>query len=185
MKTFLWKGLSQQSTERCRIVDRNGQQIVTSEIVLESFGEKKKLLYEIILDEDWVVKSFTVENDFSKSPFYFSARQYEKGKWKNQLDESLTTFDKCIDIDIFPTPFTNTLPLKRQPLIVGEQSDYMMLWIDLVDGEAKTDRQRYRRLDNHVYRFTSLDTNFTADIQFTDDTMVKHYPGLFNLQGEY
>jgi uncharacterized protein len=180
-ETIIWKGIAEQTIEKCQIIQEAGQCIITSEITGRISGIDLILTYQIILDENWNIKSFAVNNNSRNKPFYFGAVQYETGKWKNKTGEVLNAYEHCIDIDIFPTPFTNSLPLKRQPLNVGEEQEYVMIWIDLVEGQIRRDRQQYKRITNAIYRFTSLDTNFTADIEFTNDAIVKFYPELFEL----
>ena len=101
------------------------------------------------------------------------------GSIKNDIP--IYTFDGCIDIDIFPTPFTNSLPLKRDPLKIGDQKEFNMLWVDLLAGVARKDRQQYLRVGEHIYQFNSLDTGFTEVIEFNNDMFVAFYPRLFRL----
>ncbi len=87
--------------------------------------------------------------------------------------------DEAIDVDIVLTPFTNTLPIRRHPLGVGEHADFLMAWVDVPSLEVHPDPQRYTRLDATHYRFDSLDSDFTRDLEVDPDGVVVTYPGLF------
>lgn len=85
----------------------------------------------------------------------------------------------AIDVDIVLTPFTNTLPIRRLGLDIGEHADLVMAWIDVPSLEVHPDPQRYTRLDATHYRFESLDSDFTRDLEVDADGIVVTYPGLF------
>ena len=88
--------------------------------------------------------------------------------------------DAAIDVDIVLTPFTNTLPIRRRPLEIGEHADFVMAWVDVPSLEVSADPQRYTRLDATHYRFESLDSDFTRDLEVDADGIVVSYPGLFD-----
>ena len=57
-----------------------------------------------------------------------SLRTDGRGHWRYNDGRILDDLDGCIDIDIWPTPFTNSFPIRRQPMTVG--SDRVpMAWI--------------------------------------------------------
>jgi hypothetical protein len=85
----------------------------------------------------------------------------------------------AIDLDIVITPFTNTLPIRRLALDVGAGVDIVTAWVDTDALEVHPDPQRYTRVAADVYRFDSLDSDFTADIEVDADGFVVFYPGLF------
>ena len=84
--------------------------------------------------------------------------------------------DAAIDVDIVLTPFTNTLPIRRLDLEVGEHADLVMAWIDVPSLEVTPDPQRYTRLDESHYRFDSLDSDFTRDLEVDADGIVVRTP---------
>ena len=87
---------------------------------------------------------------------------------------------EAVDIDIVLTPFTNTLPIRRHPLEIGEHADFVMAWVDVPSLEVTPDPQRYTRLDESHYRFDSLDSDFTRTLEVDADGIVVSYPGLFD-----
>ena len=94
------------------------------------------------------------------------------------VDEIVDLRD-CTDIDIAVTPFTNTLPIRRLNLEVGEAAEIDVVYVTVPDLTLSPAPQRYTRLDDRIYRFESLDSGYTADITVDDHGLVTDYPGLF------
>jgi hypothetical protein len=79
------------------------------------------------------------------------------------------------------TPFTNTLPIRRAPLAIGESRRFRMAYIPADTMEPFADEQTYTRLSERVYRFENGEgeTYFTSDISVDEDGLVVDYPQLF------
>ncbi len=102
------------------------------------------------------------------------------GKWVDGSAASLRDLGGAIDIDISATPFTNTLPIRRLQLGAGQSRDIVAVYVLLPDLSVTTDRQRYTCLEpGRLYRYESVDTDFTRDIEVDDHGLVVTYPGVF------
>ncbi len=104
-----------------------------------------------------------------------------QGHWQDGQGKALGELDGCLDIDIWPTPFTNSFPIRRQPLRLGERREFLVAWVDGVDlGAVKPQRQAYTRLAERRYLFESLDgSGFSAELPVDAHGLVLDYPGLF------
>ncbi len=103
-----------------------------------------------------------------------------QGHWTDDRGAALPALDGCLDIDIWPTPFTNSFPIRRVPLAVGERREFRMAWVDGTALTVRPQAQAYTRLDERRYRFESLEgSGFTADLAVDGDGLVVDYPGLF------
>ena len=86
----------------------------------------------------------------------------------------------AIDIDISITPFTNTLPIRRLNLRTGQSEEILAVYIQVPGLSITTDRQRYTCLETgRRYRYESLDSDFTREIEIDVNGLVVIYPGLF------
>lgn len=86
----------------------------------------------------------------------------------------------CVDIDIEATPFTNTLPIRRLDLSTGEAAAIAVAYIRVPALTVAPGNQRYAALEpGRLYRFESLDIDFTADLPVDENGLVLDYPGLF------
>jgi len=102
------------------------------------------------------------------------------GNWVDGLATALPQLRGAIDIDISITPFMNTLPIRRLSLQTGQTEEILAVYIQLPSLTIATDRQRYTCLEGgRRYRYESVDSDFTRDIEVDDQGLVVTYPGLF------
>jgi uncharacterized protein len=102
------------------------------------------------------------------------------GAWKHADGRPIPELDGCIDVDIWPTPFTNSFPLWRTPMTVGQREEFRMAWIDGTALTVEAKPQAYSRLAERRYLFESLDgSGFQAELPFDDHGLVLDYPDLF------
>lgn len=87
---------------------------------------------------------------------------------------------RATDIDITATPFTNTLPIRRLGLKVGQQKEILSAYVSLPDMAVTADPQRYTCIEpGRLYRFESSGGSFVREIKVDADGLVLEYPGLF------
>lgn len=101
------------------------------------------------------------------------------GNWQNASGLPLPELDGAIDVDLSITPFTNTLPIRRLSLTEGQHAEIRVVYLRFPDLSLTIDRQRYTCLKRGQYRYESLDTEFTRDIDVDTDGLIVTYPGLF------
>jgi hypothetical protein len=88
--------------------------------------------------------------------------------------------DGCMDLDIWPTPFTNSFPIRREPMAVGERREFRMAWIHGLDMTVHPQTQAYTRLADRLYLFENLDgSGFRAELPVEDEGILMDYPDLF------
>lgn len=98
-------------------------------------------------------------------------------------DDKWIGFEECSDLDLWPTPLTNTFAIRRLGLKVGSTRDLKALWIGAPSMEVKMERQRYTRVAQYKYLFESLDSGFRAELKVDQDGIVEFYSGLFQRIG--
>jgi len=102
------------------------------------------------------------------------------GRWLDGEGRTLEALQGCRDIDIWPTPFTNSFPIRRAPLAVGERREFLMAWVDALGMTVRPQPQAYTRLADQLYLFEGLDgTGFKAELPVDEHGLVLDYPGLF------
>jgi hypothetical protein len=85
-----------------------------------------------------------------------------------------------LDIDIWPTPFTNSFPILREPMAVGERRSFRMAWVLGTELTVKPQAQAYTRVRDRLYLFENLDgSGFKAELPVDEDGIVLDYPELF------
>ena len=93
---------------------------------------------------------------------------------------ALDTVGGCIDVDLGITPVTNTLPIRRLQLAVGEHADVVASWVRFPLLTIEPLSQRYARIADHRYGYESA-TGFSCDLDVDDDGIVTRYPGGWEL----
>jgi hypothetical protein len=93
----------------------------------------------------------------------------------------------CIDIDIRATPFTNTLPIRRQAMAAGAPTRLRMAYIDVPGLAVSALDQEYTRLDPAApprrFRYRNLLTPFEAELAVDEDGVVVDYPPVWRRRG--
>lgn len=103
-----------------------------------------------------------------------------EGHWRRDDWEDLPALSGCIDIDIWPTPLTNSFPIWRSQLRIGERREFLMAWVSAPELTVKAKPQAYTRLQEHLYLFESLDGSaFRAELTVDEEGFVINYPDLF------
>lgn len=141
-----------------------------------------RLAYRLDWDERWRLREATLSliDGEGASPRSMHLRTDGDGHWQDGEGRALADLDECLDIDIWPTPFTNSFPIRRAPLAIGERREFRMAWIDGTTLTVRAQAQAYKRLGERLYRFESLDgSGFVADLPVDEDLLVLDYPGLF------
>ncbi|MDJ0824118.1 MAG: putative glycolipid-binding domain-containing protein [Rhodobacter sp.] len=86
---------------------------------------------------------------------------------------------ECTDPDLSASPMTNTLPIRRLDLKIGDSAEILALHIMLPDLTFRPAHQRYTRLGPLAWRYEGLESGFTAEIAVDGEGFVTGYPGLF------
>jgi len=140
--------------------------------VIEGAGE---IRYSIDTDASWATRTVRVVTDTGALVLFADGR----GNWTEGDGRVLDRLAGAIDVDLSATPLSNTLPIWRLGLSVGESADIVTAYIALPELTVAADPQRYTRLDERSYRYESRDSDFARDITVDDAGFVVDYPGLF------
>lgn len=139
-----------------------------------------RLAYLLSWDTEWQLRSAELSLSIERSSHSIALRTDGNGRWEDGKGQRIAELDECRDIDIWPTPFTNSFPIRRQRLAIGERQEFRMAWVDGLDLTVRPQPQRYTRLSDSVYLFESLDgSGFKAELPVDEDNIVLDYPGLF------
>jgi hypothetical protein len=170
-RSVRWRGLDPVTLEHCHVVANGRDTRIRGAIVTPDYG----MFYRIKLDDAGHVRTLKIERTDGKMLELFSDGG---GNWSDDRAEPLSALRGCIDIDIWPTPMTNSLPLWRCQWTIGTPQRFAMAWID---GDAMTvrrDEQIYTRLDQSHFRFQGAE-GFERVLEIDADSLVVDYPGLF------
>jgi hypothetical protein len=91
--------------------------------------------------------------------------------------ESRPDLADCVDVDLGFSPITNTLPIRRLRLEVGEVADIRVAWVLWPSLMVRASDQRYERLSDNRYRFSAGD--YSAVLVVGPEGLVRDYEGLW------
>jgi hypothetical protein len=143
-------------------------------------GVPFRLTYILRWDTDGCLREADLNVTQASQAKYLGLRSDGKGNWRRADGQDLPDLSGCIDIDIWPTPLTNSFPIWRAELRVGERREFRMVWISAPELTAEVKPQAYSRLQDRLYRFESLEgIGFQADLPVDSHGIVEDYPGMF------
>lgn len=169
-RTIRWRGLDPVTLEHCHVVSTARDTRIRGAIVTPRYG----LFYRLKLDDAEHVRTARIERTDGRVLELFSDGL---GNWSDDRAEPLPALRGCIDIDLWPTPLTNSLPIWRCQWTEAPQR-FAMAWIDGDEMTVRRDEQTYTRLDAAHFRFQN-DEGFQRVLEVDADGLVVTYPGLF------
>ena len=155
----------------------------TADGVILGFDEEHgafRLLYQLQWEPSWQVRDARLFLTTAQGERSLHLQTDGEGHWRRSDGQALDALEGCRDIDIWPTPFTNSFPIRRTPLQIGERREYLMAWIFGLDLTVHAQPQAYTRVAGRSYLFENLDgSSFRAELRVDDDGIVVDYPELF------
>jgi hypothetical protein len=169
-RSVRWRGLDPATTEHCHVISTERDTRIRGAIITPTYG----LFYRIKLDDTEHVRTLRIERTDGKVLELFSDGA---GNWSDDRAEPLSALAGCVDIDIWPTPLTNSLPIWRSQWTIGTPQRFAMAWIDGDEMTVRRSEQVYTKLDATHFRFQSAD--FERVLELDADGLVVTYPDLF------
>ncbi len=143
-------------------------------------------LYQVDLDDNWRTRVATVQIVRGHRSAEMLIRVDDEGRWRDLDERHLETLNGVEDIDLFLTPATNTIPIRRLALDIGQagRAQAVLIQLDANDRLIATRlNQHYERLDETTYRYTSFDPDgegaFTAELTVDGEGVIERYGDLW------
>lgn len=138
--------------------------------------------YRVRCDAEWRVREVRVSL-LEPEPRGLHLLADGAGHWTTGAGEPLPALDGCVDVDLSATPFTNTLPIRRLKWRPGTAAELAVAYIAVADLRVTVAHQRYTCLRElgpagGRFRYESLSTGFTVELEVDEDGLVLDYPGL-------
>ena len=175
-RVVIWKNLLLNGTDYCALW-HTPEGWMFKGTVVGDLKEHGPILahYEIYCDENWLTHRVHVDRTIGKDKKTLSLAVESRGMWRSSGQE-LSALHGSLDVDLALTPATNTLPIRRLNMQVGQSHSVIAAWVKLPELAIQPLSQRYTRLSNNTYRYESS-TNFLAEIAVDDLGLVTTYPG--------
>ncbi len=174
MHSVLWQRLDLSGHDRAVLAtDAKGQRIAgTALFALD--GNSYDIRYTVLVDPAWCTTVVAAHVQGPGGDRRLSLRGDGAGRWW-MGDRSLPDLDGCLDVDFAFTPATNTLPLRRLRLAVGEAQDVRAARVGFPGHDLEPVWQRYQRLAEDRYGYSS--GAFSVELTVDPEAFVTEYPG--------
>src|SRR5262245_18097194 len=128
---------------------------LSGELELEEAGSKARLRYAIECDSEWRTRTVLVEGEVGDAPIRFALATNGEGQW-TQDGVLLPDLSGTLDIDLAFTPATNTLPIRRLDLGVGECARVRGAWLRFPKLRLEALEQTYTREAEQRFRYSAI-----------------------------
>lgn len=143
-----WRGLIVPTFEYCRLTHHT----LAGTVVFPN----GTLSYEVVCDDDWRTQSTRVSG------------------WLDRAPVSIEILD-AETIDLAFSPSTNTIPIRRLNLAIGEEARVTATWLRFPSLTLAPLEQTYRRLGERTWQYSS--GTFTARLEVDAFGLVRRYEG--------
>ncbi|EKS9912244.1 putative glycolipid-binding domain-containing protein [Burkholderia multivorans] len=148
------------AAEWCRLVDGRDGIELSGSVAGAIDGTPFRVDYAIACDADWLTRSARVTRWIGAAARQIDLR-CDGGRWTIDGVDA-PALAGATDVDLGFSPSTNTLPIRRLALKVGDAAAIRTAWLrfpafDIVRGE-----QRYTRIAPNAYRYES--GTYAADL---------------------
>ena len=175
MGTVLWQDVTTGALDRCRLETGPDGLRLSGVVLTAAHGTPLDVRYLVETDPDGLTRR--VELALDGGAVHRVLLADGTGRWRWEDGPELAEVAGALDVDLAVTPATNTLPIRRLGLDVGQAADLSMAWVRFPGLEVLASAQRYERLAPDRWRFSSGD--FTAELLVDPDGLVLDYAGLF------
>lgn len=160
--------------ERFEFLKAEEKWIFRGTIVAAADREAAEARYEIFCDSSFRTKAAQV---WVRTPNGERTLEInvENGRWYENGHENLTVRG-AIDIDLGWSPCTNTLPIRRLDLNIGESSgEFIAAWVRFPELVLEPLPQEYFRISESRHRYSSRGGAFTAELLVDEHGIVMEY----------
>lgn len=172
---YMWRAVGVDGLERGELQKTEQHWSLTGIILRSSDRGPAEVGYQLICDAHWRTRSAEVycRDDRGKTELRIAR---DEGWHAN--GERLQLPSECTDLDLAWSPSTNTLPIRRLNLKIGERSGILTAaWVRLPELKVEALRQIYERTGSHTYIYQSRSGTFAAKLIVDDDGLVVSYEG--------
>jgi uncharacterized protein len=189
LRTVLWRRIDTLWLERCTLIQGRGRpsELWTLEGTVIGASEEApfEVRYSVHCDEGWTTARVVVTARIGTDTREVGLVVDDGGRWLLGTDEAeLPDVMQSVDVDLGFTPATNTLPIRRLGLEIGDSRDVLATWVRFPELTVEPFPQRYTRLAERRYLYESLTSDFKAELTVDDLGLVIEYAGLWERSAE-
>ena len=179
---ILWRRLDQPGHEACRLTEREAGWDLAGTAVFAHEGQACRLDYAIACDAQWRTLSAAVTGWVGEEDVEVEVIRDNTGLWRLNL-ALVPEVEGCVDIDLNFSPSTNTLPIRRFDLEVGQSVQVRAAWLRFPSFRLEPLEQSYTRIGTNLYRYESAGGRFVASVEVDEAGLVTEYGEIWRREG--
>jgi uncharacterized protein len=175
-RVIAWQRLDEPGMEWCHLAAGSsfGGRLIEGVALLALDGVPWRVAYTIELDAAGLTRRVRVvaRNGDESASKSVELEADGRGEWRNN-GQVIVTDHNCLDVDLGFSPVTNSLPIWRLGVSVGERRTIRVAWVLFPSLEVIIGDQSYERLGERKWRYRSK--GFAADLDVGEDGLVDDY----------
>ena len=165
--------------------DRSGHRLEGHTAAVED-GQVWAVRYAITVDESWATRTARVWGWSLVGERDVHLDADGAGRW--EIDGAhVPELDGCLDVDLESSACTNTMPVHRLKLHVGQSAEAPAAYVRALDLRVERLEQTYTRVDGdgdlQRYRYRAPAFGFDARLVYDASGLVLDYPGIASRAG--
>ena len=166
-RSIVWRRLDLAGHEYARVFSEDSKRFLEGAAIFV-FDEKFcRLDYTIECDENRATLNAKVSGFVGDEKIEIEIAADSNGIWKMNGEE-ISVVQNCTDVDLNFSPVTNTLPIRRLKLQIGEKARVRAAWLKFPSFALEPLEQTYERTSENEYHYESAGGKFVTDFE-TDD----------------
>lgn len=171
----LWRCVFFDGHEASRLTSAAGGHALAGAAALGFGGHPALLRYQVTCAPTWETRTVAVEGWMGGGDVRVHLAVDGARRWTLN-GRPAPHVEGCVDVDLGFTPATNTLPIRRLNLAVGESAPVRAAWLRFPEMELTVLDQVYTRLADRVYRYESNGGAFVRELTVDEHGVVVTYP---------
>jgi hypothetical protein len=188
LRRVMWQRLDTPGTEIC-ILYASPETVMGTCLVghvqVALDGAPRGYRCKVDFDAAWQTQAATVTSfDTPGARFHVENGKWSEWRGGGSSPRELPDLAGSVDVDLGISPSTNTLPIRRLNLAIGESRELTAAWVRFPELTVEPLAQRYTRVAERRYRYESIASGFTAELEVDDLGLVVEYEGLWRRVAE-
>ena len=161
-----------ETDEWCTLAVRDTGLSLVGTVIGSESGRPVRVEYRVFADGSGATSAVHVREWIGFDQHVLALTRDPKRGW-TQDGKAARSLKPCLDVDLGWSPSTNTLPIRRLRLRIGESATIHAAWVLFPALTVQRADQTYTRLDEWTYRYAS--GTFEAELTVDEDGLVMSY----------
>jgi uncharacterized protein len=176
--TVLWRRLDQPGHEAARLVHHAPFWQLGGTAVFAEDRRTCRLEYQVVCDAGWRTLHAKVTGWIGAEPIRVEVYTDSARRWIVNGREAPAVAG-CVDVDLEFSPSTNTIPIRRLSLNLGERAEVRAAWLRFPHLTLEPLVHSFARTGESIYHYESFGGDFTTDLEVGSAGFVLRYPPLW------